>query len=265
MLPGKHYTKQNVCWFEKQCISQTLQRFLFLKSLKSFWGTDNTRDSVCSMAGTLLPPYPHTYLDKSLRHCQSCQMPFFRKEMLVSSAFLGTFKNTWRLHSICVLTAFTAGKTGYLRSNQSWALWTQACFIPWRYDGECVTPSKSRWILKHIHKKVWPEGPSVRRLEVDIAGRSRRREGIIQAARKVEKWSWVTSFWLKISYTFFPIRAAGSRAHPVSHAKSSWLDGEPCWLEGRRHFWLVLLCRTRSLLWRLLVAVTYSFHPTEGM
>lgn len=30
-------------------------------------------------------------------------MPFSRKEMLVSSAFLGIFKNTWRLHSISVL------------------------------------------------------------------------------------------------------------------------------------------------------------------
>lgn len=81
------------------------------------------------------------------------------------------------------------------------ALWskvsslTQACFIPWRYDGESFTPSKSRWILKHMHKKVSSEGPSVRSLEVDTTGRWRRREGIIQAARRAEKWSWVTSFW----------------------------------------------------------------------
>lgn len=39
-------------------------------------------------------------------------MPFSRKEMLVSSAFLGTFKNTWRLHSICALTAFAAAVNG---------------------------------------------------------------------------------------------------------------------------------------------------------
>lgn len=141
--------------------------------------------------------------------------------------------------------------------GHSWGLWMQACFIPWRYyDGVCVTPSKSRWVLTHTRGKSLTGQAQCQGSGGGMRGSWRRWEEVIWAARKAEKWSWVKSFWpsrLRVSQTSFPSRAVGSRAHP------GW---EPWWLEGRC-FWLVLLWLTRSLLHWLLVAVTKSFHPSE--
>lgn len=105
------------------------------------------------MAGSLLPLYPQTYLDKSLRHLLS-ELPeclFLGGRCWSLLLFLASLK----ILGDCTVSVFLLHVLQERPAvyGQSWALWTRAWFIPWRYyDGECVTLSRSRRVLKHAQK-----------------------------------------------------------------------------------------------------------------
>lgn len=153
--------------FEKLCVCQTLQRIQLLKGLKSFSGKTTLCISVCEHGRHLTTSLSH-FWTKICQDtcCLSHQIPSSQQQMPVPSAFLGTSKNTWRLHSISVfLLHLLQGRwvsswsqLGSLNAGLLYplkVLWWSMCHSVKKVDG-----------FWHIHiEEVWLGRPGVRGLE----------------------------------------------------------------------------------------------------
>lgn len=132
--------------FEKLCTCQALQSFLFLKGLKSFSAADNTMDRCVWAWQVPHCIFIHIFGQKSAKTpaAWATRSLFLGRKCWSFLLFLAPLKIPGdRTVSLC--SRCTYCKEDWSVHSQSWALWSQACFIPWRYyDGVCVTPSKSR-------------------------------------------------------------------------------------------------------------------------